>query len=86
MGKSLDFLCQSKKKAGHTFDLLKGANFEGFSLHFGLDSQSVRMFVCMSIRHLVPGTSWTSLQQAPARPSRCRPSSLDSISQLCCVL
>ena len=64
MGKSLDFLCQSKKKAGHTFDLLKGANFEGFSLHFGLDSQSVRMFVCMSIRHLVPGTSWTSLQQA----------------------
>ena len=35
------YVSQRKRPVVH-FDLLKGANFEGFSLHFGLNSPSVR--------------------------------------------
>ena len=41
------YVSQRKRPVVH-FDLLKGANFEGFSLHFGLNSPSVR-----------PSSSWS---------------------------
>ena len=45
------YVSQRKRPVVH-FDLLKGANFEGFSLHFGLNSLSVRPSRFLELRRV----------------------------------